>query len=134
MLRRRTGILPKHRYLQLVRKASLMEPISESACSPSSYELRIGSEHNPSSRIRREMREGDIARIPSGGVRHFGTLEKVNLPLDIMGLMYLRSTLARKGCLPWFQGLVDPGFRGNLTIVLYNLTTDPIDFKYGERV
>ena len=58
----------------------------------------------------------------------------MNLPYDIIGMMYLRSTYARRGFMPWFQGIVDPGFRGALTIVLHNLTGELVPIYGEERI
>jgi dCTP deaminase len=125
------GILPRDEY---IKAKVINEGLADACCSPASYELRIGSHLSLSDKIRREMEDGDSVQIPGGGILHIGTLEKVELPLDVMGMMYLLSTFARRGCLSWFQGLVDPGYKGHLTVVLHNMTQEPITFQYKERL
>ena len=74
-----------------------------------------------------------IAVAPNGFLL-VGTVEQVTLPYDLLGMMYLRSTYARRGFMPWFQGIVDPGYRGALTIVLHNLTGELVPIYGDERI
>jgi dCTP deaminase len=52
---------------------------------------------------------------------HFlvSTKEFISMPPDICAQMWIRSSLARKGIIGSF-GFIDAGFRGNLTLSLYN--------------
>jgi deoxycytidine triphosphate deaminase len=99
---------------------------------PASYEMRIGSYRHMHER--RELNPGEAIEIPPHSLVLTGTIETVHLPLDILGLLYLRSTYARLALMPWFQGLVDPGYPGALTVVLHNVTCQPVTISYGERV
>ncbi|XUX00897.1 MAG: hypothetical protein TUN42_02620 [Dehalogenimonas sp.] len=54
------------------------------------------------------------------------SLERINLPLNIVGRFGIRSSLARKG-FNAFGGLqLDPGFRGRLMMNLVNVGPSPV--------
>jgi len=61
------------------------------------------------------------------------TLERFELPLDIVGFIYLRSSLAREGLIGSFA-VIDPGFKGNLTLAVFNASKSTIQVKQGERI
>jgi len=99
-----------------------------------SYELRVGSYWDTAAQMSRDLPRGQrIALAPNGFVL-VGTLERVNLPDDILGLLYLRSTYARRGFVPWFMGIVDPGYAGTLTLALHNLTDQFLPITGHERI
>ncbi len=58
--------------------------------------------------------------------------ERVELSNNLLGILHLRSSLAREGLFASLA-LVDPGFRGQLTISLYNAGDSPVHLKRGER-
>ncbi len=61
------------------------------------------------------------------------TIEKVNLPLDLSGIIFPRTTLFRSGlCL--FNGIVQPGYSGELTFGLTNLGSQPVKVSFGARI
>lgn len=60
------------------------------------------------------------------------TLETVELSSHLLGTLHIRSSLAREGLFASLA-LVDPGFRGQLTISLYNAGDRPVNLRQGER-
>lgn len=60
------------------------------------------------------------------------TLERVDLSENILGILHIRSSLAREGVVASLA-LVDPGFRGQLTVSLYNAGDRPVRIRKGER-
>lgn len=63
------------------------------------------------------------------------TLESLKLPNDIMGVMYPRSSVNRKGLSVDITGIVDAGYEGQLTIPIRNNTASQVIRLYpGERV
>jgi dCTP deaminase len=127
------GILPSQTIRRLSQSAGLIKKHRFGHClSPASYELRVGSYFDAGKR--RRLAAGDSLEIPPHSMVLMGTIEAVRLPLDIIGMMYLRSTYARLGLMPWFQGLVDPGYSGALTVVLQNATCQAVTMSYGQRV
>jgi deoxycytidine triphosphate deaminase len=61
------------------------------------------------------------------------TIEKVNLPITISGIIFPRTTLFRSG-LGLFNGVVQPGYCGELTFGICNLGKSNIKVSFGARV
>lgn len=61
------------------------------------------------------------------------TIEKVNLPIDLSGVIFPRTTLFRSG-LGLFNGVVQPGYCGELTFGICNLGKSNIKVSFGARV
>jgi dCTP deaminase len=99
------------------------------------------------------MKKGELKIIPSGfrvnpaGVdlrvdrnirlepkQHslVASIERVELSDRIVGFLHLRSSMAREGLFASLA-LVDPGFRGQLTVSLYNSGDSAINLSKGER-
>jgi dCTP deaminase len=60
------------------------------------------------------------------------TKERVELSHGLLGLLHIRSSFAREGIIASLA-LVDPGFRGQLTVNLYNAGDRRVILKAGER-
>jgi dCTP deaminase len=60
------------------------------------------------------------------------SIERVELSDRIVGFLHLRSSLAREGLFASLA-LVDPGFRGQLTVSLYNSGDSLVNLAKGER-
>ena len=61
------------------------------------------------------------------------TLETVELELKVVASLHIRSSLAREGVVGSFA-VVDPGFRGQLTLNLHNVGEREITIREGERI
>lgn len=60
------------------------------------------------------------------------TLERVELFERVLGVLHIRSSFAREGVIASLA-LVDPGFKGNLTISLYNAGERRVIIRESER-
>jgi dCTP deaminase len=60
------------------------------------------------------------------------TIERIELSEKFLGILHIRSSLAREGLIASLA-LVDPGFRGQLTVSLYNAGDRLIRLHKGER-
>ncbi len=60
------------------------------------------------------------------------SIERVELSDRLLGILHIRSSLAREGLFASLA-LVDPGFRGQLTVSLYNAGDSHVNLKRGER-
>lgn len=78
-------------------------PFEPSCLNPAGYDLRSSSE----------------VVINPKKYKLVATLETVELGLKVMATLHTRSSLAREGILGGFA-VVDPGFRGQLTLNLHN--------------
>jgi dCTP deaminase len=132
-----SGILVREQVVKRIKEQNMVENYDLEKCaSPASYELRVGSylDKRLDQRVNLvDSKVGEIAIMPSGFLL-VGTMERVNLPNDIVGMLYLRSTYGRRGFISYFQGLVDPGYRGSLTIMLHNLSGESLTITGGERI
>ena len=94
----------------------VIEPFREASIQPASYDLAINKG----------------IRIPSKAMRLVASLERVEMPFDVAGIIRTRSSYARKGLILG-GGIVDPGFRGNLTLCLTNMSDEEIILEHGEQ-
>jgi len=78
-------------------------PFDQSCLNGAGYDLRLSE---------------DTAIMP-GHNQLVATLERVELNERLVGTLHIRSTLARAGVIASLA-IVDPGYRGQLTILLFN--------------
>jgi dUTP pyrophosphatase len=57
----------------------------------------------------------------------------IALPSGYVGLVADRSSLAKRG-IKTAGGVIDEGYRGEIHIVLWNISVDPISLRKGERI
>ena len=95
----------------------ILNPYAEESQQPASYDLRASEP----SVIRRNM------------MTLLASKEWVELPVDIAATLRCRSSFARRGIFI-SGGFVDPGFRGHLTLCLYNCGTEDVSVQEGDRI
>lgn len=61
------------------------------------------------------------------------TIESVNLPADIAGYTFARTTLFRSGIL-LLSTQVTPGYEGELTFGLFNIGPSTVEIELGARI
>ena len=129
------GVLPFQKIKELIEQDNLIEGADiENCVGPSSYELRIGTALTLSDNIVYEISKGtEFAFRPQSHLL-LGTIEKINMPLNVCATMFLKSKFGRGGFIPWGQGFVDPGYKGNLTISVINMSPHPHIFTGGEKI
>ena len=57
----------------------------------------------------------------------------IALPQGVVGLVADRSSLAKRG-IKTAGGVIDAGYRGEVHIVLWNISTETIQLRAGERI
>ena len=92
-------------------------PFETSCLNPAGYDLRSSSE------VVIKPKQYELA----------ATLETVELGLKVMASLHIRSSLAREGVIGSFA-VVDPGFRGQLTLNLHNVGEREITIREGEPI
>ncbi|WP_455368316.1 dCTP deaminase [[Eubacterium] cellulosolvens] len=90
-------------------------PFEESHLTPAGYDLGSAEE---------------VTLKPSE-CRLIATREKVKLSPKILGILHIRSSFAREGLFASLA-LVDPGFKGQLTIALLNAGKNNLRINLGE--
>ncbi len=60
------------------------------------------------------------------------SIEDVTMPRDVMAVSYLKSTYSRQGLILCNGGVIDPGYTGNISVVLFNGGLGPVTLDlYG---
>ena len=72
--------------------------------------------------------------IPPGKFADVHTDVAVELPADSWGMLTGRSSTLRTKGLLVNQGIIDPGYRGELYIGCWNMTNNPITVHPGDRI
>ena len=71
--------------------------------------------------------------LPPKQQRTVATNEHLELPKDVLGIIHLKSSLCREALIGSFA-IIDPGFRGNLTLSLFNSGESHIQIKKNEPI
>lgn len=129
----------------------VIEPFEDRFIQPASVDLRLGREFRvfrnyrlPYIDVKKDMPElTELERIDDKVpfILHPGefvlavTLERVELPDDLVGRLDGKSSLGRLGLIVHSTaGFVDPGFKGRLTLELTNVANLPITLYYAMPV
>lgn len=83
-----------------------------------------------------ELKPGQFFELAPGESIIASTLEKISLKSDnLMGVLYPRSSINRRGLSVDLTGIVDAHYSGNLMIPVFNKTTNQVIRIYpGERI
>lgn len=122
-------------------KALVIEPLEAKQIQPASVDLRIsgemlmirGKEIIFEKEQEYDKSDGNEVRIPAKTHAIIRSLEHVELPKDVAGMMKLRSSLSRVGLMLNNAGWVDPGFNGTLSLSVFNANDCPIRIAKGTR-
>lgn len=123
-------ILPDHEILARLRAGTLViTDYSDASLTPNGYDLRIAEVFVPASGTRSS--EGTVT-VPPGERFYVSTVERVELPPDLAGQLWLRTSWMRKGVLAGL-GKVDAGFQGTLTFMGLNASHEVLEVQIGAR-
>lgn len=129
----------------LEEKSLIIEPLEKAQIQPASVDIRLGDtfsvvEDSSAGIInfQEEIRYKTIRRdtyilLPNQFVLAT-TMEYFDLPDDLTAFVEGRSSLGRMGLFIQNAGWVDPGFKGEITLELYNANRCAIELKAGRRV
>lgn len=95
---------------------------SSKAIQPASVDLRLGS-------VR-----GNRDQVKPLKFKLASTLETIHLPPHIGAMVAGKSSLARIGLVVESAGFVDPGFHGQITLELFNMSDRKIKLKVGMAI
>lgn len=139
-------ILSDKTILKMIEEGTLkIAPIEEGQVQPASVDIRLGNtfsmvEDSPSGIItlENEIKYKTITTdtyilLPNQFVLAT-TMEYFDLPNDLTAFVEGRSSLGRMGLFIQNAGWVDPGFKGEITLELYNANRCAIELKAGRRV
>lgn len=126
-------------------KELVIEPIDKEAIQAASIDCRLGRHYlvvedremsviTLDSPIKyREVESGNII-IPPHSFLLATTEEYIELPPNIAAFAEGRSSIGRIGLFIQNAGWIDPGFKGRITLELYNANSLPIELQSGRRI
>lgn len=136
-------ILGRERIFERVREDRLIEEFRGDCLEGAGYDLRVGRIYRlksggyigVSSRDNPAVEEVRFDEYPlePGEYILFETVERVNMPDDLMARILPRSSVFRAGC-SLMNAVVDPGYEGTLTLGLRNLSRHVFRFERGARM
>ncbi len=139
-------ILSDKTIIEMLKNGKLViNPITEEQIQPASVDIRLGStfsivDDSPSGVINLENQinyktiTSDTYLILPGQFVLATTMEYFELPDDLTAFVEGRSSLGRMGLFIQNAGWVDPGFKGEITLELFNANKCAIELRAGRRV
>lgn len=127
-----SGVLLSDAIAFYVEKANLIENHDPACIKAASYALRLGSLYYQDGKFGK-LKEGEPLILKSNSLTFVSMLEKVNIPLYMIARFNLKIDLIYQGILLGTGPQVDPGFRGNLSCPLHNISNNDVELRYGER-
>ena len=129
----------------LDEKSLVINPVTKEQIQPASVDIRLGNtfsvvDDTPSNIITLESQisyktiTNDTYLIMPGEFVLATTMEYFELPDNLTAFVEGRSSLGRMGLFIQNAGWVDPGFKGEITLELYNANRCAIELKAGRRV
>ncbi len=126
-------------------KSLVIEPVTPEQIQPASVDIRLGNtfsvvDDTPSgiikldSEIKYKTITADTYLILPGQFVLATTMEYFELPDNLTAFVEGRSSLGRMGLFIQNAGWVDPGFKGEITLELYNANRCAIELKAWRRV
>jgi len=131
---------------KLIEDGSLkISPLVDYQIQPASVDLRLGTNYlkldenmteimTLDSEISYISYNTDELIIPPHSFLLATTMEHIELPSDITAFVEGRSSIGRMGLFIQNAGWVDPGFKGQITLELYNANRLPIKLTTGRRI
>lgn len=139
-------ILSDRTILKMLGEGSLkISPLSDSQIQPASVDVRLGNTFSIvedssagivtlESEIQYKTIHTDTYVLLPGQFILASTMEYFELPDHLTAFVEGRSSLGRMGLFIQNAGWVDPGFKGEITLELFNANRCAIELKAGRRV
>ena len=129
----------------LTDKSLVITPIEKEQIQPASVDVRLGNTFSIvedsstgvitlGSKIEHKTIQTDTYVLLPGQFVLATTMEYFELPDDLTAFVEGRSSLGRVGLFIQNAGWVDPGFKGEITLELFNANRCAIELKSGRRV
>jgi len=139
-------ILSDRTIRQLIDEGRLViEPLGRDSIQPASVDCSLGTRYllvdenqmgvlTFRTPIRYRELDAPSITLPPHSFVLATTREKIELPDDLTAFVEGRSSIGRMGLFIQNAGWVDPGFRGRITLELYNANSLPIQLESGRRI
>lgn len=128
-------ILPDHELMTAITDGSLIvRPFAIDAVRPASIDVRLGAvlkiAEYRGHRIHHLIDDGPFP-LSQGTFLLAATLEWIEVGPEHIAILAGKSSLARQGLILENAGYVDPGWRGELTLEMFNLSPRPVVLSHG---
>lgn len=132
--------------MKMLAEGSLVaEPVEPAQIQPASIDIRLGNTFSVvedsstgiitlENKIEYRTIETDTYVLLPGQFVLATTMEYFELPDNLTAFVEGRSSLGRMGLFIQNAGWVDPGFKGEITLELFNANRCAIELKAGRRV
>lgn len=139
-------ILSDKTILKMLKENSLViSPLNKEQVQPASVDVRLGNTFSVvddtdsriitlDKKIKYKTITSDSYLILPGQFVLATTMEYFELPNNLTAFVEGRSSLGRMGLFIQNAGWVDPGFKGEITLELFNANRCAIELKSGRRV
>ncbi|MBQ8170781.1 MAG: dCTP deaminase [Oscillospiraceae bacterium] len=139
-------ILSDKTILKMLENGSLeIAPVEKEQIQPASVDIRLGDTFSVvedtssgiitlENEIKYKTIKTDTYLLLPGQFVLATTMEYFSLPDDLTAFVEGRSSLGRMGLFIQNAGWVDPGFKGEITLELFNANRCAIELKSGRRV
>lgn len=117
---------------QSIRELKLIQPFEEKGhvsgisfgLGPASYDVRVEFDHDGTQQI---------VRLLPGAFLLVSTIEKIEVPDNLLVMVHDKSTWARRG-LAVQNTVIDPGFRGHITLEISHHGHSDIELRRGDPI
>jgi len=123
------GLLLSDRISYYAQKCKMIQPFDAKELRSLYYTLHVGDEYWVG-REKHEVSEGGIVEIKPNGLVYIRIKEFLNIPFYIVARYSLCVMMVYRGLILDNGLQIDPGFRGNIHVPVYNFTDDT---KYLKR-
>ncbi|MSR86373.1 dCTP deaminase [Candidatus Woesearchaeota archaeon] len=130
---------------KLLNKEIIIHHIEDHQIQPASIDLRLTDEFmiidehqheiiDMKTPIKYREIKADTIVIPPKSFILAKTMEYLEIPLDHVAFVEGRSSIGRLGLFIQNAGWIDPGFKGTITLELFNACNVPIKLEAGRRI
>lgn len=130
---------------KLANKEIIVNFIEDHQIQPASIDLRLADEFmivdehqheiiDMKTAIKYREIKANTIMIPPKSFILAKTMEYIEIPLDHVAFVEGRSSIGRLGLFIQNAGWIDPGFKGTITLELFNACNVPIKLESGRRI
>lgn len=123
----------------------VIKPVEDNQFQPASVDMRLGNEFlvvdennvgsiDLNSEARYKEIQSNEFYVPPKSFVLAKTKEYIEIPLDCSAFVEGRSSIGRLGLFIQNAGWIDPGFKGTITLELFNACNVPIKLESNRRI
>ena len=118
----------------LNQKIFLINPFNEEQLQPNSYDCCLGGELKKINGVNIDLTQDSYKLKPKEFILG-STMEKINVPYDLVGHIDGKSSIGRLGVFVHVSsGFIDSGFTGNVTLEIYNCSDSQFELYHGMSI